>query len=110
LLEQHPKEKVAVFAVWEPMLPTDWIPPTTGALGLLSDRRITQFWDKDHAVAKILADSRADHPIPDGSERNGILWDLIAVYPAGAKWGEALPRATVFNGPVVRAIVSSKIL
>ncbi len=109
LLEQHPETKVKVFAVWEPILPTDWIPPTTAALGRLSDRRVRQFWDKEHAVAKAMAESRVGQPQQDCCERNGTLWDLLAVYPAGAEWGETLPRATVFNGPVVRAVAATKI-
>ena len=110
LLEQHPEAKVTVFAVWEPILPTDWIPPTTGTLGRLSDRRVRQFWDREHTLAKAVADSRADQPKPDCCERSGTLWDLIAVYPAGAEWNESLPRAAVFNGPVVRVMASTKIL
>ncbi len=110
LLEQHPEAKVTVFAVWEPILPTDWIPPTTGALRRLSDRRVKQFWDSDHTLARALAESRAGQPQPDCCNRRGTLWDLIAVYPVGAEWGETLPRADVFNGPVVRAVASSKIL
>ena len=109
-MEQHPEEKLTVFAVWEPILPTDWIAPTTGVLGRLSDRRVRQFWDKDHRLAKLMADSRADQAKPGCCSRSGTLWDLIAVYPAGAEWRETLPRASVFDGPVVRVMSSSKIL
>ena len=98
-----------VFAVWEPILPTDWMPPTTGALSRLSDRRIRQFWDKNHAVAEILAQSRVDQPQPDCCRRRGTLWDLVAVYPPGAEWRATLPVATVFDGPVVRVVNSEKI-
>ena len=109
-LEKLPDARVIVFAVWEPILPTDWMPPTTGALGRLSDRRIKQFWDKNHRLAKLMADGRVGQLQPDCCNRNGILWDLIAVYPEGAEWFEVLPRATVFNGPVVRVMQSSKVL
>jgi hypothetical protein len=100
---------VRVFAVWEPILPTDWIAPTTGTLGRLSDGRVMQFWDKEHRMAKAMRESRAGEPKPDCCDRKGTLWDLIAVYPAGTEWRETLPHATVFNGPVVRAIGSSPI-
>jgi hypothetical protein len=110
LLDQHPEAKVTVFAVWEPILPTDWIPPTTGTLGRLSDRRVTQFWDRDHALARAMAESRNGQRQPGCCTRAGTLWDLIAVYPAGAEWGETLPPATLFNGPVVRVMANSKIL
>jgi hypothetical protein len=109
VLEQHPEAEVTVFAVWEPILPTDWIPPTTGALGRLSDRRVKQFWDKDHTLAKAMAGSRAGQSGPECCKRSGTLWDLIAVYPAGAEWGDTLPHADVFNGPVVRVMASTKI-
>jgi hypothetical protein len=100
--------KVTVFAVWEPILPTDWMPPTTSALARLSDRRIKQFWDRKHSLAKLMAESRVGQPQPDCCSRSGTLWDLIAVYPGGARWGETLPRATLFNGPVVRVVAASR--
>ena len=110
LLEEHPATKVRVFAVWEPILLTDWSAPTTVALRRLSDHRVRQFWDKDHAVATAVARSRDPDTKPDCCKRRGILWDFIAVYPAGAEWDQNLPPATVFNGPVVREISRSKIL
>lgn len=95
-----------MFAVWEPILPIDWSPPTTSALGRLSDRRVVQLWDSEHVLAKIMAESRDQESRPDCCVRKGVLWDLIAVYPARAMWGQSLPTATLFNGPVVRAVVS----
>jgi hypothetical protein len=32
---------------------------------------------------------------------DGILWDLVAIYPKGARWDATLPPAVVFDGPVV---------
>ena len=110
MLDQHPGTKVKVFAVWEPILPTDWSAPTTSALRRLSDHRVAQFWDKEHLLAKAMAESRDPASKPDCCDRRGVLWDLIAVYPAAAVWGQTLPPATVFNGPVVRVIAHSKIL
>jgi hypothetical protein len=110
MLEQHPDTKVGVLAAWEPILPTDWSAPTTSALRRLSDRRVAQFWDKEHLLAKAMAESRDPTSKPECCDRHGVLWDLIAVYPAAAVWGQTLPAATVFNGPVVRVIAHSKIL
>jgi len=101
---------VTVFAVWEPILPTDWMPPTTGTLSRLADPRIMQFWDKGHMLARIMAESQANQPQPDCCSREGTLWDLMAVYPTGAQWRETLPPASVFNGPVVRVVAAWKIL
>jgi len=88
--------------VWEPILSTDWSPPSTFAMNLIADGRARQYWDPDHVVAKKLAaDRRAPQPQEECCERSGILWDLIAVYPRGVTWNERVPIAVLFNGPVV---------
>ena len=102
MLGEHSKAKVRVFAVWEPILPTDFTAPSSGALGRLSDSRVRQFWDKDHALAKLMAISRDGQTKPKCCTRSGILWDLIAAYPAQTLWSDRLPPAVVFDGPVVR--------
>lgn len=105
MLKRDPAAPVTVFAIWEPMLPTDISAPTTGTLRRLSDRRVRQFYDPDHVMAKRMkADARAPQPEPDCCTRNGTLWDMAAVYPPGIEWRTTLPIATVFNGPVVDVI------
>ena len=108
-LEKHPQQKVRVIAVWEPILRIDWSPPSTASLHRLTDHRVVQFWDKQHVVAKLLAESRGSDSPPDCCVRKGVLWDLIAVYPAGAIWGKSPPPAILFNGPVVRVIADQTI-
>ena len=91
-----------MFLVWEPILSTDWSPPSTFALHRIADRRAQQYWDPDHVVAKKLAaDRRAPQPEEECCNRSGILWDLVAVYPRGAIWDDRMPTAVLFNGPVV---------
>jgi len=102
MLEQQPNARVKVFAVWEPILPTDWTAPWTRTLGRLSDQRVRQFWDKDHALAKIMAISHQGQTKPKCCNRRGILWDLVAAYPPHTTWSETLPPAALFDGPVIR--------
>jgi hypothetical protein len=102
MLEEHANAKVRVLAVWEPILPTDWTAPSSHALGRLADARVRQFWDKEHTLAKIMAGSQDGQTKPRCCNRSGTLWDLVAVYPAGAVWTATMPRAVVFDGPVVR--------
>lgn len=84
------------------MLPTDVSQPTTGTLGRLSDRRVRQFYDAEHVLARQMkADARAPQPVQDCCIRSGILWDLIAIYAPGERWTDRMPVATFFNGPVV---------
>src|SRR5258708_31364773 len=102
MLEQHPNARVRVFAVWEPILPTDWTAPSTHTLGRLSDPRVRQFWDNDHALAKIMAISHQGQTKPKCCNRHGILLHLAATYPPAAVWSNNLPPPVVFDGPVIR--------
>jgi hypothetical protein len=87
------------------MLPTDVVQPTSGTLARLSDARVRQFYDAGHLVAnRLKLDARPPQPAPDCCTRGGVLWDLIAVYPAGARWADQMPVASFFNGPVVDTI------
>ena len=102
ILKRHPETSVRVFVVWEPILTTDWSPPTTFALHRIPDLRVQQYWDPEHIIAKKLAsDRRAPQPSEECCDRSGILWDLVAVYPKGVTWNERMPTAVLFNGPVI---------
>jgi hypothetical protein len=91
-----------VFAVWEPMLATDWQSPSAGVLSRMKDTRVQQYWDPQRLLARqIAADARAPQPKQDCCLRDNILWNLAALYPAGAQWKDALPPATFFNGPIL---------
>jgi len=102
LLDRHQPEKVRVFTVWEPILLTDVVAPISAVLRRMPDLRVQQFWDRGHAVSdRMKKDARPPQPQQDCCERRGYLWDLAAVYPAGALWTDRLPTATIFNGSVV---------
>jgi hypothetical protein len=85
------------------MLPTDWQSPTSGVLARLKDSRARQYWDPRHLLAfRLAADAHDPQPKQNCCLRDNILWDLAALYPAGAEWKDSLPPATFFNGPVVK--------
>ena len=52
--------------------------------------RVIQFWDKDHLVAKQL-DEQISNSQPSCCRHEGVLWDLVAVYPRGVQWGGSQP-------------------
>ena len=84
------------------MLVSDITLPGRWALSTLSDSRVQQFWDPSHVMSqKLKSDARPPQPEPECCERQGNLWDIAAVYPAGATWADRLPPAIVFNGPIV---------
>jgi hypothetical protein len=84
-------KSVRAFVVWEPVLPTDWLSPSTATLGRLSDSRAAQFWDRHRLVSH----SMGEH------DSHSVVWDYVAVYPAGAVWGESPPPALYHGDPVV---------
>jgi hypothetical protein len=91
-----------VYAIWEPMIPTDWGRPVTYVLARLRDSRTAQFWDPDHRFARELSKAARDpQPEPKCCRRDGVLWDLAAVYPPGATWDNTLPPAVFFDGAVL---------
>lgn len=100
LLQRHLNSNVRVFAVWEPILPTDWARPNTHVLARLSDARVTQFWDKKHLIAQ-LVQKEANGRHPACCTWNGIWWDVIAAYPP-AKGESSLAEPGLLNGTIVR--------
>lgn len=103
-MKNHSESSVVVFAIWEPILPTDWSAPGTSVLNRLNDRRVRQFWDSGHLVAAIIKKAETTgQRHPDCCERNGFLWDLTAAYARGVLWHDTLPEPILLNGPVVQS-------
>jgi hypothetical protein len=47
-------------------------------------------------------DARPPQPDPSCCDHDGILWDLGAVYPKGARWDATQPPVIAFDWPVAR--------
>jgi hypothetical protein len=98
---------VKVFAVWEPVLPTDIGPPSTENLARLSDPRVEQFWDEGLLLSEVLLELVRAHPewlkpeekVALASQK--VVWDLVAVYPPGARWEKEPPLPDYYGGPIV---------
>jgi hypothetical protein len=97
LLKQNRDTAVRVLVVWEPMLATDWSHPSGMVQSRISDLRVAQFWDKDHLVAKAMDQQITTQP--SCCRRDGILWDLAAMYPPKVEWEKSAP--IFIDGPVV---------
>ncbi|MGH9482654.1 MAG: hypothetical protein ACRD1L_11255 [Terriglobales bacterium] len=94
-MSEYAGKPVQVLVVWEPVLISDWGPPSTSAMRRLSDARVAQYWDRGRLVSREMG---------EGAGR-GVVWDYVAVYPAGAVWtGRAPPTPLYQGGPVYLAI------
>jgi len=97
-----------VLVVWEPILATDWRPPSGSTLGRIPDGRVRQFWDPKHVVSSELKDRASrtgSMPKPDCCVQKGFYWDGAILYPAGVRWKD-VPTSVFWNGPVVKVIPS----
>ena len=104
ILRRHPGRPLVIFAVWQPILPTDWGKPGTGSLRRLSDPRVRQFWDAGHRVAAALEHSSRGRDLqPSCCFNKGVWWDLMAVFPPGTEWRETLPAPILLDGTVAEA-------
>ena len=72
LLKDSSEKNLHVFVVWEPILPSDWQSPTKPVLALVSDLRASQYWDKNHLIAKLIRDHTPANE-PKCCEKDGIL-------------------------------------
>jgi len=99
LLKQEKSANLTILVVWEPILASDWSRPTRPVLARISDPRVRQFWDKDHLIAKQL-DQQLSTSQPSCCRHAGILWDVVALYPKGIKWGGSQPA--FIDGAVVK--------
>jgi hypothetical protein len=98
LLREINSQDVRVFVIWEPVLPTDFVAPSTAALGRIPDPRAAQYWDKKRALSHLLGEHN----------RSSVMWDYIAVYAPGTLWQDAPPKAVYSDNPVRDVISGAK--
>ena len=67
----------------------------------ISDKRVIQFWDKEHLIAKQLS-AQLHTQQPSCCRDSDTLWDLVALYPKGTDWNDSEPL--YIDGPVVKAV------
>ena len=94
VLQDVAGQPVRAFVIWEPVLFTDWFSPSTTTLSRIADSRAGQFWD----AGRLISHAMGEH------DRRSVVWDSIAVYPAGAVWENDPPEPLFRGGPVIREI------
>jgi hypothetical protein len=82
LLREINSQNVRVFVIWEPVLATDFVAPSTAALARIADARAAQYWERKRALSHLLGERN----------RSTVVWDCIAVYAPGTLWQDAPGR------------------
>ncbi len=93
-----------VLVVWEPILATDWRPPSGSTLARMADRRVRQFWDPKHLVTEELTRIAKQKPgqlEPDCCVKKAFHWDEAMLYVPHLRWKDG-PTPVFWNGPVFR--------
>ncbi len=98
MLREINSQDVRVFVIWEPVLPTDFVAPSTAALARIPDARAAQYWDRKRALSHLLGEHN----------RSTVVWDHIAVYAPGTLWQDALPKPIYADNPVRDVISGAK--
>ena len=84
--------------IWEPVLPTDLVAPSTAALARIPDVWAAQYWDRKRELSHLLGEHN----------RPTVVWDYIAVYGPGTLWQDAPPKPVYSDSPVRDVISGAK--
>lgn len=82
ILDDKPGAKVAVYAVWMPMLGGEERSDWDG--GPLVEKRVRHFWDEEKVLGRWLA----DHETGDVGREGGVVWDAYFLFGPDARWDD----------------------
>ena len=92
-----------MYAVWFNMYPGD--ARAKWPASLLTDTRVTHFWDEQRAVGKMyvvqlpsILDRRAPETMPPTAD---TMWDAFFTYRPGQQWNDAPPRPQSWGYPIM---------
>jgi hypothetical protein len=84
VLEAVKSDRLAVYAVWMPVLRSDSPDALPDAYTVLPDSRVSHFWDSEKQYGKYYG-SRID--LPEGR----LAWDVYLLFDGNADWGTTPP-------------------
>ena len=87
------------------MLDTDVRPPREQDTNRVTDRRARHYWDANTRLSGEFKRTLAGQKVEVTGKRSlvdgEIVWDVIAIFPPGARWGDTVPAPSFLGGPVV---------
>jgi hypothetical protein len=95
ILDDEPAAKLAVYAVWMPMLGGEERSDFDG--GPLVEQRVAHFWDQDKVLGRWLA----DHETGDLGREGGIVWDAYLLFGPDARWEDEAPEPLAAGATII---------
>jgi hypothetical protein len=95
ILDEKPDAKVAVYAVWLPMLAGEERSDWDG--GPLVERRVAHFWDGDRILGRWLADRETG----DLGRPGGVVWDAYLLFGPDARWQDEPTGLRAAGAPII---------
>lgn len=92
-MRKLPSDDLRVYFVWMPVLPADGEAAAAAHGVAETDGRATHFWDSAQALGLAYAD-----PMPPPHQKP-LAWDVVLLFPRGARWDAALPRPALYMYP-----------
>lgn len=91
ILARHPGSPIRVYAVWFPVLAGDSSVTVDGRL--LSDSRVTNYWDPRRTVGNWFSAHMTDQP--------GVTWDAYFLFGPAATWDATPTPLASLGSPVI---------
>lgn len=108
MMTELPDRRLRILMVWEAVMATDTDPPNSRVLARASDPRVSQYWDKEGALAKVWQPvlMKNASAVTGKAEliTGDVLWDMAALFVRGSRWESKLPAASFVGAPVVQTI------
>lgn len=104
VLDQLPQRDVRVFLVWVPVMDSDTGPPDAATRARASDSRVRHYWDARKQLAALWQPALKSETTPVLGKASLVtgknLWDVVTVFPPGARWDTHPPAPVLKAAPV----------
>jgi hypothetical protein len=104
IAKEVPGVPLRVFVIWEPVVWSDALRPSDRSMARkLPDERALHYWDPSKSLSAEILRAPWTRKFAVRGGPLGVVWDWVALYPAGARWQDAFPEPVVQGFPVVDA-------
>ena len=106
-MEHASPDTVSLVVIWEPVILSDRRPPGRSVTQPIATLPAQRFWDGNLLASKSVVRTALKHPeqLPAGVhiDESFIVWDIVALWPPGARWDDDMPLPEWFDSTVVDA-------